>query len=421
MTSTIDASFGPEMLHPPRTNRVAVVVVHGIGRQQPMHTLRGFVRSYQSHRQAGADGTGASVYAIPDVCDETFELHSYVVQADETRRQVDFYEGYWAQAIQGTRRADLFAWGRRLLLRKPSTLPERIRWIWYAFWGAAVAAAVLLGWFVASGWANGWTDGWWWQSLKVVGVLAGGVGASWSLNVLGDAPRYFDARPENIAGRFAVRNSLVHLLDTLHRTGRYEQIVVVGHSLGSVVAYDCLRILWARRLRDIDASGIVGPDQPTFFAALAGRRMPAERDPQRAGEPLWLISDLITVGSPIAHVDPLMTHDVPLRNLIEERELPTCPPQLVDATPGRYTFTTLAAPHAGEERLHHGAMFSAVRWRNIYAARDFVGGPVPLCLGDGIVNIELTDDWARSPSSHTRYWRADNSRLWTELDGIVGR
>ncbi len=63
---------------------------------------------------------------------------------------------------------------------------------------------------------------------------------------LGDAARYFRASPGNVLVRREIRKQAVDMLDTLHKWGIYDRIVVVAHSLGTVVAYDMLRAYFSR-------------------------------------------------------------------------------------------------------------------------------------------------------------------------------
>ena len=64
------------------------------------------------------------------------------------------------------------------------------------------------------------------------------------LRVVGDAARYLDCSPENVAERQEVINEGVTLLTGLHRDPQIDRIVVVGHSLGSVISYDILKRFW---------------------------------------------------------------------------------------------------------------------------------------------------------------------------------
>lgn len=65
-------------------NRVAVVLLHGIGEQRPMGTLRGFVKGV----------FGESVRSRPDRLSALFEVRRLDVKSDEFN--VDCYELYWA-------------------------------------------------------------------------------------------------------------------------------------------------------------------------------------------------------------------------------------------------------------------------------------------------------------------------------------
>ena len=64
------------------------------------------------------------------------------------------------------------------------------------------------------------------------------------LNYIGDAAIYLSPEPRNIQARQAVRDAGVALFESLHSgldaEHAYDRIVVVGHSLGSVIGYDIL-------------------------------------------------------------------------------------------------------------------------------------------------------------------------------------
>ena len=53
--------------------------------------------------------------------------------------------------------------------------------------------------------------------------------------------------PRNIAMRHNIRERGLKLLRDLHDSGQYERIVMVAHSLGSIVAYDLVSLFWASR------------------------------------------------------------------------------------------------------------------------------------------------------------------------------
>ena len=101
-----------------------------------------------------------------------------------------------------------------------------------------------------------------WTSVWVAAGFAAfyaGLNASLLETVLGDVGRYFRASPANIAVRWATRRLGVETLERLHADDRYDRIVVVAHSLGSVIAYDVLRAFWARYCRvPKTVDGVIG-------------------------------------------------------------------------------------------------------------------------------------------------------------------
>src|SRR2546426_1054477 len=86
-----------------------------------------------------------------------------------------------------------------------------------------------------------------------------------------------------------------------------------------------------------------GPTTASFSSATVGERLPgggeeqSVREFQQAqirlwwelqelGNP-WLVTDLVTLGSPLAHAAFLLAQDEnDLRRRQRQRELPTCPP-----------------------------------------------------------------------------------------------
>lgn len=63
---------------------------------------------------------------------------------------------------------------------------------------------------------------------------------------IGDAARYFRNAPSNVAVRREIRQQAVNTLEMLHSCGKYDRIIIVAHSLGTVVAYDMLRAFFGR-------------------------------------------------------------------------------------------------------------------------------------------------------------------------------
>ena len=144
--------------------------------------------------------------------------------------------------------------------------------------------------------------------------LLSAIVSSAMIKSVGDAARYLHADPENISVRQTIREAGITLLRRLHTEASYDRIVIVGHSLGSVIAYDLVRHYWAEvHLRH---GSPARPNQEIlqkYESALGVASGDAHRDSQTAlweenrrhGVP-WLITDLVTLGSPLTHAVSLL-------------------------------------------------------------------------------------------------------------------
>jgi hypothetical protein len=284
---------------------------------------------------------------------------------------------------------------------------------------------------------------------------------------IGDVARYLRNSPANVAGRRDIRRNSVDTLLALHRSGKYDRIVVVAHSLGTMVAYDMLRATFARLFRDmpvdrtelnpefcrIDAGGLGRVDlrrnaravMRKLYALMMKKR--AEKAAQnqgeaaeKKGEPLvWLVTDFVTLGSPLTHAQYLLCHGKtvtgPIRDVseliedferrVKERELPTCQPKKFD---GDDILTY------GRTHFHQAALFGLTRWTNIYFPLkqvfwgDPIGGPVAMyetnekdangrtikkeLFGTDIadVAVSLLTSGDASFFTHTAYWSVERPK-----------
>ncbi len=239
----------------------------------------------------------------------------------------------------------------------------------------------------------------------------------------GDAARYLSATPQNIAVRQRIRGDGVRLLRHLHLSGMYDRIVVVGHSLGSVIAYDILKHYWQEvntrhgapltvdqsRLESLDhaAEALESAAEPIAAGQQFQRRQRELWQEQRGlGNP-WLVTDLVTIASPLAYASMLLANTpAELRERQREMELPVAPPSR--NLEGQFAYP-VDYEVQGQKRtikvLHHGALFACTRWTNLYFPGDFVGGPLGSVFGRGIEDLGVRDNWLSStPLSDTRYW-----------------
>ncbi|WP_420208240.1 hypothetical protein [Candidatus Electronema sp. JC] len=98
--------------------RQAVVVIHGVGEQRPMETLRSFVKAVLPSTLESAQKKYRSK---PDQMSESFELRCLQAPNDrESRRPItDFYEYYWAHHMRDSKYSSVLSWLAGLLVRSP--------------------------------------------------------------------------------------------------------------------------------------------------------------------------------------------------------------------------------------------------------------------------------------------------------------
>lgn len=401
----------------------AVVLIHGVGEQIPMDTLRGFVEAaWSDDPSLRRPKVPSTVWSKPDTMSGDLELRRMTTAENRERRRTDFFEFYWAHLMKQTTWGHVRAWLRVLLFRSPRRVPPQLRALWCLVVALLGSAA-----FVAAGHAAG--------LLRFPPALLGALGAAWFLvggalvalvlRVAGDAARYLHVAPDNIEVRRHIRQAGLALLDRLHESGEYDRVILVGHSLGGVIGYDLLTHYWARVHHHPGGTGQSAFEERFCVEKLEELAALARSDParfdvdayqraqsdylatlRRRGHP-WLVSDFVTLGSPLAHADYLLARDrEEFLRKIAEREFPSCPPalELVHGQP-RFTY-----PSAELRVPHHAAAFAATRWTNLYFPcrrilwGDFVGGPVAPAFGPGVKDVSVETTIRGGLFAHTRYW-----------------
>ena len=424
--------------------RQAIVLIHGIGEQKPMGTVRSFVKAIVG------EGTPEqpTYWSKPDRMSQSFELRR--LRSRGRGAGADFYEYYWAYNLQGTKLRDVLGWFKGLLLRRAKDVPPSARSLWLLSRLLVVSVAAVAG-AMALGWGSEWKE--LFRTLQKVGAVsltASGLMLlieSVIINYVGDAARYLSPLPRNIRLRQKIRGECVRLLRTLHASGEYDRIIVVGHSLGSVIAYDAITHLWQEFneelpgladervkqhvLRCMDErrspQPVVRDELPDSVQGLAQgsledfrRAQVAAWREQRYFGNGWLITDLVTIGSPLTHAMMLLAEGKDEFDARQrERELPTCPPQ---AEGRRFAYSAHdRTVNVSAKRkftpllLHHAAPFAVTRWTNLYFPAafglfgDVVGGPLQRHFGLGIKDVPVSSSlWfglgQYTPVAHTSYW-----------------
>lgn len=462
-----------------RVRKQAVVVIHGIGEQQPMDTLRNLVYTLVGERH----------YSKPDRMTGSHELRRLramtPLDLGDRWLETDFYELYWAHEIRDTRLASVLLWLGRLYVQP--TLPghvhrRRIRLFKLAATVLALVAlaAAMLVWQYRQVLLHIPLIG---GLLVLVGILGiptiVGVLFKPVVDVVGDAARYLSPKPENVQARQAIREAGIALLAQLHTDPNVDRVVIIGHSLGSIIGYDLLCRYWADVHVHIPVPKATLDRTTTLGARLVAAELEraaagnhdaartAERDqafedyhrgqeqafeecldyarkPRQllsAAKPMrrWLISDFVTLGSPLAYMDFLRARTPEAHErAVALWEAPTSPPEPKwdwDEVTGDYRRTRLRRQDAPQQhgsygykntgdrryRWHHAAVFALTRWTNLYYPGDIFGASVAPLFGPGVQDQRLQPEpgelghawqaWPRWPwrvGSHVRYWHAQH-------------
>jgi hypothetical protein len=443
-----------------------------MGEQRPMDTIKAFVKAvWETDAVITANNLPhpKQVWSKPDIRTGSCELRRTTTRESIPSEsfphgvRTDFYELYWADLTAGSTWDQFTGWVGGLLLRPLSRVPPGVRLAWVALWIAtlAVIAIAILAALPAEVWRKigaDWLAEWHWL-LAFVAAASGAALHKIATATFGRVVRYTKADPANIAARQAVRDRGLNLMNTLHESNHYKRIIIVSHSLGTMLAHDLLSYCWAlreapRRIAETSpefdalceleraAAAVDGPNpapaalhqyyeaQRRLRVALSARPAPLAHDPQ--ADPRWLITDFVTLGSPLAHADFLIAasaEDLARRKF--ERELPQSPPlreELDGKLPVGADFKTSklisfpppAAPHVWE--LHHAAPFAVVRWINIYDTAslvfrgDIIGGPLVKPFGPAIIDIDLKSLRGQSRSfTHTKYWEIDDEPIHIDV------
>ncbi len=467
----------------------AVVLVHGMGEQAPMESLRAFVDAVWTSE----DKSTRRTWIKPDTRAGLFDLRRITTNANEAGKRTDFYEFYWADLMQGTTWQHLTGWVSGLLVRDPKSVPPNVMPLWVYLWISLFVLALIwifdvpgnstkaasetcsglltstsekcasekAGFFEGIIWfinyiLNAWEnriikniikilflsipiiifilkyislniieskrriisciliivgtliyfllisvvikEGYFFTVFSIFGLL---LLHGFIVPYFGDVARYVQEKPANIEKRAAVRERGLQLFRQLHDCGDYDRIVVVAHSLGTIIAYDLLSLLWTEygpNKRNLPNSAAIEKmekldDWLRGISSNAGEGDPetyrkhqraiwdalrTARDPEDGYRP-WLISNFVTLGSPLTHAEFLLARDEgSLENKIYERKLAVSPPVLEPDS-----FLYKGGPN-GECIPHHAAVFCAVRWTNIYDQAnsylplrgDIISGPM---------------------------------------------
>jgi hypothetical protein len=122
--------------------RTAVLVVHGMGSQRPMDTVRGVVDAVWLEGDRSASGphrtwTHPQRSGVDDI-DLPVIMTNFL--SDKNRRRIDFHELYWAHLMSETRAVAVLLWLLELARMGPRLKPS----INAVYWGALIFLSALV-------------------------------------------------------------------------------------------------------------------------------------------------------------------------------------------------------------------------------------------------------------------------------------
>lgn len=443
--------------------KTAVVLIHGIGEQVPMGTIKGFVEAVWNEDTSlvgkdkpnpegeqqpadipdeGGSGEGPAEnetrrknvsWVKPDPRYRNFDLNRITTESTSLGRRIDFFEYYWAHRTSGSAWTNVRMWLFDLLLRNPRKMakgkrvPPHLRPTWLALWFVTLVIAAIA---AGAAWLSAWPkeSPYFWIVALILAAIAA-VSAAITAKVTayaGDIVRYVKATPSNIITRQRIREDGVRLLESLmglsgeaaETKPDYDRLIVVGHSLGTIIAYDIISHCFARHHNELAGKTSQDTRQPQRAALeklirdgwCEGQsedwlhRYRAAQDEARI-EMLdnggrWIVSDFISLGSPLTHAEFLLAEDLEgLGKAKQDREFPTCPPameydqQTKDAH-YHFSYRPPSLEKFGENDdaaaprfPHHAAAFAFTKWTNIYSGQtsvvrgDLVSGRLDTVFG----------------------------------------
>lgn len=398
----------------------AILVVHGIGSQNPLETLDSFARGLlETFLEAGYSLELEHLLARKQASNSQlpwFDNYISIRKKNGEGARLEIYEYYWAHETEGQASLhDLNTWLNGVTKGARHFYEDNVK---FALHNQDKSIFITNGkfrplpyWFCVSfvpqliASANWVIDG----AMRLVTAIPV-LGPLLSLvvrgkmdgtldkvsNILNDVSIY---NTTDVKSRFfkirncildGAVNALRYLLEAHpvagenHSFFKYQNVLLVGHSLGSQIAFDAVN-----RINHLVNQGeIKGYNCQGKCDAADGEKAISER-----------LNGLVTFGSPLDKIAFFFREQVPATEYLR------C--QLINNFHGfkqrdwvnLSPFKTLV--RASEKRL-----FEHVPWRNYWDAKDYVSGS--LDFYKGVVNINCAFPASRFSFTHSNYWSCTN-------------
>lgn len=400
----------------------AVLVIHGIGNQNPLETLDGFSRGLvEAFQDAGYHLKLEHHLARKTASDDRtpwFDNYLRIRKEDESGANLDIYEYYWAHETEGQATfKDLNTWlnnvtkGARIFYaenvaiarenKDESIFIRNGKFRPFYYWLCVSFVPQLLVFF------NWVIDGFYkfLASIPLIGPIVS-IFAQGHLNgtlerlsnVLNDISIYntTDAKSRFFKIRNCILNGAVDALrylleartsgesETFHF--QYGRVLLAGHSLGSQIAFDAINrlnhLVNQGEIRGYDTKGECNLEGENSGISVADR-----------------LIGLVTFGSPLDKIAFFFREQVSGSEYLRS--------QIISHFHGfkqrkwinlkGVEDGTIPAVIACEERL-----FEKVAWHNYWDNRDYISGS--LDYYEGVKNIKCSFPSSWHSFTHSRYW-----------------
>ncbi|MGB8954405.1 MAG: hypothetical protein WCC10_03470 [Tumebacillaceae bacterium] len=352
--------------------RIGLLIIHGIGEQDVLDTLDTFTRNLVNSLQQTSRSQIKLTHnrmPLPGNIDDYVQL-SFI---DDPSVEIDVHEYYWAHKMermisysevldwlqQASNGAQTFYDENEELSRryeqgadgkfKKHWYLKKVGWLFRALHAVGRATSLIL---------PAWLD----PILRMLlSKPAEGI-----IDYIGDVAIYTssDRKSKFYQARQQVLNGAIEKIAALLRQD-YDRIVVVGHSLGTVIAYDALNAV----------------------------NLLMNEDPELAAQHDKLF-ELITLGSPLDKVAFFFREHIPKDSYVK---------QLILNNVHGFRRRGLVVPLEGDAELVSNVrnFLSHMQWTNYWDAQDPVSGH--LDFYDNVVNVQV-DNGQRWGVAHSGYW-----------------
>ena len=353
--------------------KIGLLIIHGIGEQDVLDTLDTFTRNLVKSLQ---ETRGSQIRLTHNRMPLPGDIDDYVSLTfdNDSSLEIDVHEYYWAhkmkgmiafhevmdwlqQASNGAQKFydDNVELSRRYETGADGKFPQhwylkQVGWVVRALWTFGLAGRLII---------PGRLD-------PLVRMLLSAP-AEGIIDYIGDVAIYTssDRKSKFYQVRQQVLEGAIEKISVMLRED-YTRIVIVGHSLGSVIAYDALNAVNLRM----------------------------NEDPDLASQHRKLF-ELITLGSPLDKVAFFFREHIPMDSYVK---------RLILNNVNGFRRRGLVVPLEGDAVLDSNVMnfLSEMRWTNYWDEQDPISGH--LDFYDDVANVQVANGQRWGGAAHNGYW-----------------